>query len=276
MRDLGTGKENTWCTGCGNFGILNAVKKAIEDLVDTGSKLSEFVITCGIGCHGKIFDYLSLSGIYGLHGRGTATAQGIKLANPALKVISFGGDGDSLGEGLEHTLFAAKRNMDITLILHNNGNYGLTTGQFSPLSNPGYKGLSTPAGSIERPFRAIPLLMEAGASFVARGFSAKPDHLAQLIKAAINHKGFSFVEVMQPCVSYNNNYAYLNQRIKLMEVIPSTQAQAIELAADPDDMYLGIFSCLELPVYHELLYGTANPQKERLDYRQRLEILNAK
>jgi 2-oxoglutarate ferredoxin oxidoreductase subunit beta len=275
MRDLGTGKENTWCTGCGNFGILNAFKKALAALVDEGTKLSDIVITCGIGCHGKIFDYLALSGIYGLHGRGTATAQGIKLANPRLKVISFGGDGDSLGEGLEHTLFAAKRNMDITLILHNNGNYGLTTGQFSPLSEPGYKGLSTPSGSIERPFRAIPLLLEAGASFVARGFSANPEHLAALIKAGVEHKGFSFIEVMQPCVSYNNNYSYLNQHVKLMEIIPSSSMQAIELANDPQHVYLGIYTRQNLPVYHELLYGETVPVRDRLSAQARREIIHA-
>ena len=274
MRDLGTGKENTWCSGCGNFGILNAVKKAIGALVEDGTKLSDIAITCGIGCHGKIFDYLSLSGIYGLHGRGTATAQGLKLANPNLKVISFGGDGDSLGEGLEHTLFAAKRNMDITLILHNNGNYGLTTGQFSPLSEPGYKGLSTPSGSIERPFRAVPLLLEAGASFVARGFSATPEHLVRLIKAAVNHKGFSFVEVMQPCVSYNNNYSYLNNCVKLMEIIPSSATQAIDLATDPEHVYLGIFASKSLPVYHELLYGNANAVRDSLNQEARRNILN--
>ncbi|MDZ4181659.1 MAG: thiamine pyrophosphate-dependent enzyme, partial [Candidatus Cloacimonadaceae bacterium] len=171
MRDLDTKKANTWCSGCGNFGIINAVKKAVVSLDEQGIGVDDIAITAGIGCHGKIFDYLSLSGIYGLHGRAVATAQGIKLANPALKVISFGGDGDSLGEGLEHTLFAAKRNMDITLILHNNGTYGLTTGQFSPLSNPGYKGLSTPFGSIEKPFDPVPLLIEAGATFVARAYS---------------------------------------------------------------------------------------------------------
>ncbi len=274
MRDLGTAKENTWCTGCGNFGILNAFKKAVGSLVEEGTKLSDIAITCGIGCHGKIFDYLSLSGIYGLHGRGTATAQGLKLANPNLTVISFGGDGDSLGEGLEHTLFAAKRNMDITLILHNNGSYGLTTGQFSPLSEPGYKGLSTPSGSIERPFRAVPLLLEAGASFVARGFSANPEQLAGLIKAAVNHKGFSFIEVMQPCVSYNNNYSYLNQHIKQMEIIPSSNSQAVDLATDPEHVYLGIFAQKSLPVYHEELYGQANPVQDRMDVFARKAIVH--
>ncbi|MCD8480962.1 MAG: thiamine pyrophosphate-dependent enzyme [Candidatus Cloacimonetes bacterium] len=157
---------------------------------DEGLALADIAITCGIGCHGKIFDYLNLSGVYGLHGRALATAQGIKLANPKLHVISFGGDGDSLGEGLEHTLFAAKRNIDITLILHNNGTYGLTTGQASPLSYTGYKGLSTPLGNVENPFNPITLLMEAGASFVARAYSAKIDHLSGLIQQAVRHKAF--------------------------------------------------------------------------------------
>jgi 2-oxoglutarate ferredoxin oxidoreductase subunit beta len=274
MRDLNTISENTWCTGCGNFGILNAVKKSITTLVDEGTSLADIVITCGIGCHGKVFDYLALSGVYGLHGRGVAVAQGIKLANPKLQVISFGGDGDSLGEGLEHTLFAAKRNMDITLILHNNGNYGLTTGQFSPLSKTGFAGLSTPHGSIERPFRAIPLLIEAGASFVARGYSAKIDHLSQLIVQAVKHKGFSFVEVMQPCVSYNNTYADLNHKVKLLEIIPSHINQAIELASDPDNVYLGVFKQVQLPVYHESLYGNSQPLSDRFAFAKRRELLS--
>lgn len=243
-------------------------------MVEDGLKLADIVITCGIGCHGKIFDYLALSGVYGLHGRGTAMAQGIKLANPALTVISFGGDGDSLGEGLEHTLFAAKRNMDITLILHNNGTYGLTTGQFSPLSNPGYKGLSTPSGSLERPFRAIPLLIEAGASFVARGFSAKPEHLSKLIVQAVKHPGFSFVEVMQPCISYNNNYADLNNRVKMLDIIPSNLSQSIELATNPEHVYLGVFTQRRQPIYHNELYGAANPLNERLTSSQRRELLS--
>jgi 2-oxoglutarate ferredoxin oxidoreductase subunit beta len=275
MRDLGTSNENTWCPGCGNFGILNAVKKAITSLTESGTRLADIAITCGIGCHGKLFDYLAISGVYGLHGRGLTTAQGIKLANPDLHVISFGGDGDSLGEGLEHTLFAAKRNMDVTLILHNNGNYGLTTGQFSPLSEIGYKGLSTPGGSIERPFRAIPLLIEAGATFVARAYSAKPDHLADLITQAVKHKGFSLIEVMQPCVSYNNSYTYLNQRIKLLEAIPPNLSTAIALSDTAEDVYIGIFTKQQLPVYHEALYGKSNPLSDRLSADQRRALLSS-
>lgn len=274
MRELDTKKPNTWCAGCGNFGILNAFKATVNKLVEEGRNPDEIVITCGIGCHGKIFDYLALSGIFGLHGRALATAQGIKLANPALTVISFGGDGDSLGEGLEHTLFAAKRNMDITLILHNNGNYGLTTGQFSPLSKTGYKGLSTPRGSIERPFQPIPLLMEAGATFVARGYSAKTEHLSGLIHSAVRHKGFSFIEVMQPCVSYNNTYQLLNHRVKLLETIPVNREHSLELARNEEEIYIGIFYQEELPVYHEAFYGEANPYHQRITAAQRREQAN--
>lgn len=273
MRDLGTSKENSWCPGCGNFGILNSFKKAVESLVVSGLPLSSLIITTGIGCHGKIFDYLNLSGMYCLHGRGVSTAQGIKLANPTLKVISFGGDGDSLGEGLEHTLFAAKRNVDITLILHNNGTYGLTTGQFSPLSAMGFKGLSTPQGSIERPFNPISLLAEAGATFLARGYSARPEQLSDLIVKAVNHHGFSFIEVMQPCVSYNNSYQYLNSHIKLLETVPQSLEQARELAQAKDEVYLGVFYQANLPTYEDELLRGYNPALDTLSTVQRHAML---
>jgi len=228
--------------------------------------LEDIVMTSGIGCHGKIFDYLDISGLYGLHGRAVATAQGIKLANPKLRVISFGGDGDSLGEGLEHTLFAAKRNMDVTLILHNNGNYGLTTGQASPLSNLGYKGLSTPQGNVEKPFNAVTLLMEAGATFVARGYSAKIDHLADILHKAVMHKGFSFVEVLQPCVSYLNTYQLFNQHTALLPETPADTETARKLARDPQTYYLGVFREEQHRVYHEeVLSSTAvmNPSQRK-------------
>lgn len=269
MRELNTFQTNTWCPGCGNFGIQLAFKKSVAQLVESGISIDDLVITCGIGCHGKMFDYLALSGMYCLHGRALATAQGIKLANPDLKVICFGGDGDSLGEGLEHTLFAAKRNIDVTLILHNNGTYGLTTGQFSPLSVRGYKGLSTPKGSIEIPFRPIPLLMEAGATFLARSYSTRIDHLAATISRAVRHKGFSCVEVLQPCVSYNDTYAYYNQRVKELETVPDKAHLAWQLATDPDFDYIGVFVEQDKPTYHEELYGTRNPALDRIPGSQR-------
>lgn len=269
MRSLISPKENTWCVGCGNFGIFSAVRKCIQRLVEEGHPLENIVMTSGIGCHGKTFDYLNISGVYGLHGRALATAQGIKLANPKLHIITFGGDGDSLGEGLEHTLFAAKRNMDVTLILHNNGNYGLTTGQASPLSGIGYKGLSTPQGNVEQPFNAISLLMEAGATFVARAYSARIDQLSEILHKAILHKGFSFVEVLQPCVSYNNTYQLYNEHTSLLNEIPGDTETARKLAKDPHTFYLGVFRQEQARVYHEEVISPTSV----MNYEQRIRYL---
>ena len=137
MENLRTHAEITWCPGCGNFSIRSAMEKAIIKLETKGIKRDDIVISAGIGCHAKMFDYLNLSGLYSLHGRDIATVQGMKIANPDLNVITFSGDGNGLGEGLAHMLFAAKRNQDMTLILHNNSVYALTTGQFTPLTERG-------------------------------------------------------------------------------------------------------------------------------------------
>ncbi|TXT58785.1 MAG: 2-oxoglutarate oxidoreductase subunit KorB, partial [Promethearchaeota archaeon] len=209
---LGTYAENTWCPGCGNFGILESVKKAIEKLEEKGYKRENFAISAGIGCHGKIWDYLRLNGLYSLHGRPTATVQGIQLANPDLKVIAFSGDGDALGEGISHTIFAAKRNSDMTLVLHNNQVYALTTGQFTPTSEKGFKGPSTPDGSPEDPINPLSLLLEANATFVARVFPGKMDHMVNTLVEAIKHEGFSFVEVLQPAVAYRNTWPLYNEK----------------------------------------------------------------
>src|SRR3989338_3378475 len=128
---IGTYAENTWCPGCGNFAILNSIKSVLNILQEQGVSLENVVLVSGIGCHGKIVDYINVNSFYSIHGRATPAAEGIKLANPNLKVIAFAGDGDAYGEGIEHLIFAAKRNIDITMIIHNNRVYGLTTGQFS-------------------------------------------------------------------------------------------------------------------------------------------------
>ncbi|NLO44682.1 MAG: 2-oxoacid:ferredoxin oxidoreductase subunit beta [Candidatus Cloacimonetes bacterium] len=268
MRNLTTTKENSWCPGCGNFGIFNAVKKSIESLVEMGEPMENIVMSSGIGCHGKMFDYLNISGIFGLHGRAMAGASGIKIANPNLKVIVFGGDGDSMGEGLEHTLFAAKRNIDLTMILHNNGVYGLTTGQASPLSLTGYRGLSTPQGNLETPFHTLGLIMEAGASFVARAYSARIPQLSELITQAVLHKGFSFIEVLQPCVSYNNTYDLYNSKTKNLAGVPASDEEAIKLAKDEEDIYLGVFRQEQRPVFDQEVQSKAKTmdRKERFAY----------
>ena len=274
MDDLGTYAENTWCPGCGNFGILNAFKKAILSLEEKGIKRENIVITSGIGCSAKIFDYLNLSGVYGLHGRDMATLEGIKFANPDLKCITFSGDGGVMGEGLSHVLFAAKRNADITIIMHNNGVYALTTGQVTPITKKGWKGPSTPRGSVEEPFNSLSLLLEAGASFLARGYTNKIDHLADLMVQAIEHEGFSFIDVLQPCVSWNNTYKLYNEVVEVLDYEPKTYEEALKIAKRRDALPIGVIYRTTKPVFHKELYGDHNPITKKITKSKRIEKIS--
>lgn len=213
MNDLNTGAINTWCPGCGNFAILNAIKSVLISLNDEGMPLENVVIVSGIGCHAKIVDYINVNSFYSLHGRGFPAAEGIKLARPDLKVIGHAGDGDAYGEGIEHLIFAAKRNMDITAIIHNNRVYGLTTGQYTPTSPLGFKGRSTPQGTAELPINPLELMLSSGATFLARGTSHGLELLKKIFKEAILHKGFALVDVLQVCVTYYNMYEYYDKRV---------------------------------------------------------------
>ncbi|MBP7217211.1 MAG: 2-oxoacid:ferredoxin oxidoreductase subunit beta [Candidatus Omnitrophica bacterium] len=213
---LGTYAQNTWCLGCGNFAILNAIKAALNELHAEGLALENIVLVSGIGCHAKIVDYLNLNSFYSIHGRATPVAEGIKLAGKDIKVIGFAGDGDAYGEGIEHLIFAAKRNIDITMIIHNNRVYGLTTGQYTPTSPLGFKGRSTPGGTRELPFNPLELMLAGGATFLARGFSRNLDVLKDIFKKAILHKGFSLVDVLQVCFTYFNMYEYYEKRAYIL------------------------------------------------------------
>jgi len=263
--------ENTWCPGCGNFGILNAFKRAVARLESEGVDRSRFFISAGIGCHGKIFDYLALSGLYSIHGREIAAVQGMKLANTDLFVVAFGGDGDSFGEGIAHLLFAAKRNADMTMIVHDNGVYGLTTGQYTPTSRRGFKGPSTPAGSVEDPIDPLTLMLVAGATFVARGYSGKVEQLADLMARAIEHRGFAFIDVLQPCVTFNDAYKKYNAETEPATHDPKDLVAAMAAAARRDRLPLGVIYETEKPVFHRELMGEHNPARDRLGRAQRLE-----
>ncbi|AAB90490.1 MULTISPECIES: thiamine pyrophosphate-dependent enzyme [Archaeoglobus] len=191
----------TWCPGCGNFAILKAFERASRRVIEEGFDIA---VSSGIGCHGKISDYLSLPGFHVIHGRVPPFLTGLKLANPNLVVVGFSGDGDGLNEGVEHLVHAARRNTDITIILHNNGVFGLTTGQVTATSPRGRKSRSTPRGNPEYPLNPCHLMLVSGATFVARVFAGEQERLSEVFYNAMKHKGFSFVEVMQPCVSFNN------------------------------------------------------------------------
>jgi len=275
MDDLATYAENTWCPGCGNFGILNAFKKAVRQLESSGVIRTDIAITAGIGCHAKIFDYLDLSGFYSIHGRSMATAQGMKLANPRLKVVAFAGDGDAYGEGIAHMVFAAKRNADITVIVHNNGTYGLTTGQYTPTSVKGFKGPSTPQGSVEDPFNPLALMLAAGATFVARGYPVKLDHLSDLIVRAIMHEGFSLVDVLQPCVTFNNTYQRYNQSVAELEVVPESFEDSLAAARRTDRLLIGVMRDVQKESFGRSLLGDRNPVAGRVTKERRLSAIAA-
>ncbi len=212
-QELGTAAANTWCPGCGNFAILNSIKSVAAGLADEGIPPEKLVLVSGIGCHAKIADYVNLNSFYAIHGRVAPVAQGIKMADPSLKVVGFAGDGDAYGEGLAHLIFAAKRNVDITMIIHDNRVYGLTTGQYTPTSPEGFRGRSTPYGSKEPPLNPLELLLAGGASFLARGYSNRMDQLKELIRAAISHPGFALVEVLQVCATFFNLYEDYNRKV---------------------------------------------------------------
>ncbi len=255
MRDLGTTAKNTWCPGCGNFAILNAVKSVLKDLNSEGLPIENVVLVSGIGCNSKISDYVNVNSFYSLHGRVIPPATGIKVANPGLKVIGHSGDGDAYGEGIEHLIFAAKRNIDITYIVHNNRVYGLTTGQYTPTSPEGYKGRSTPFGAKEMPMNPLEVMLASGATFIGRSTSRAIDGLKTMIKDAIAHKGFSIIDVLQTCVTYYNMYDYYDKRVyEIKDHDPYDYDQAMKKIREWDynkdaGIPIGVFYRKESPTY---------------------------
>jgi len=205
-----------WCPGCGDFSVLSAIQAALGEL---GLAPNKVAVVSGIGCSSNLPGFINCYGMHTLHGRSLPMATGLKLGNNDLTVIATGGDGDGYGIGGNHFVHTARRNLDLTYIVMDNQIYGLTTGQTSPTSVKGMKTKSTPYGNVENPINPIPLAITAGATYVARGYSAKPKHLVELIKGAILHKGFALVDVFSPCVTYNkdNTYQWFNGRVKPLE-----------------------------------------------------------
>jgi len=202
----------TWCPGCGDFAVLNATLKALQSLqIEPWNVLT----VSGIGCSSNFPHFLSAYGFHGIHGRAIPVASGAKLANPSLTVIATGGDGDGFGIGCGHFVHAMRRNLDLTYVVMDNQIYGLTTGQASPTSEMGMKTKSTPEGVIEEPINPIALALASGATFVSRGFSGDVKGLTEIMVAAIQHKGFSLVDVLSPCVTYNkdNTYEWFRARV---------------------------------------------------------------
>ncbi|WP_029898568.1 thiamine pyrophosphate-dependent enzyme [Desulfohalovibrio reitneri] len=224
--------ETAWCPGCGNFALRKAVKQALAGL-DLAPHQVCFV--SGIGQAAKAPHYIRCNAFNGLHGRSLPPAQGAKLANPEMVVISESGDGCQYGEGGNHFLAAMRRNVDITMLTHDNQIYGLTKGQASPTTMQGHKTKAQPFGAPSTAFNAVAAAVSMGASFVARGFVGEQDHLADLIQQAINHKGFALVDIFQPCVSFNkvNTFAwYKEHTYKLEDHDPTDWNQAMQKAME--------------------------------------------
>jgi len=268
-RPLVTDAENTWCPGCGNFTIQHTLKSVLEDMEKEGKSLDDVVLISGIGCHAKIADYLNINSFYALHGRAIPVATGIKLANPRLTVICCAGDGDTYAEGLDHLIFAAKRNIDITLVVHNNRVYGLTTGQYTPTSPLGFAGKSTPQGTVEYPLNPVELVLASGATYVARGYTKKMALLHQLIAGGIAHKGFAFIDVLQICATFFNMTDLYNQRVyELSGHDPTSFEAACAKVREWDynsdaPIALGTLYKRDLPTFDELFPVRAMTQKDR-------------
>lgn len=203
--------ENEWCPGCGNFSILSAMKKAFISL-DLDPE--NILIVSGIGQAGKTPNFMACNMFHGLHGRALPLATGAKIANHSLNVIVSSGDGDCYGEGGNHFLAAIRRNIDVTLLVHNNQIYGLTKGQASPTSALGMQTRIQQKGTVSTPFNPLATALVSGAGFIAQGFSGNMEQLSHLIAEAVNHKGFSMINIYQPCVSFNkiNTHLWYKER----------------------------------------------------------------
>jgi 2-oxoglutarate ferredoxin oxidoreductase subunit beta len=215
-KDFDSPEAPTWCTGCGNHGILNAIKMA---LAEQNIAPHELVIFTGIGCGSKLPHYMKINGFHTIHGRSLAVATGARLANHGIKIITVHGDGDGYGMGLGHWLHAVRRNIGLVDIVQNNRVYGLTKGQYSPTSDPGMRTPTSPEGAIDRPVQPLAMAIAAGATFVARGYPNELRHLVWLIGEALHHPGYALVDVLQPCVTFNRASAYdfYNDRVYKLE-----------------------------------------------------------
>jgi 2-oxoglutarate ferredoxin oxidoreductase subunit beta len=264
VEDYSNDIRPTWCQGCGDYGIWNAVKRG---LVQAGLEPHQVIIVSGIGCGSKISDYMHVNGLHTLHGRTVAVATGFKLANPDLKVLCVHGDGDGYGEGGNHFLHATRRNIGIVDMIENNHVYGLTKGQYSPTSRPGFKTSTSPEGAIDSPVSPLALAISQGATFVARGFALDLQGLAALLVEALNHRGYALIDVMQPCVSFSRpmSYAWYRERVYKVE----------DEGHDPGDRMAAMARALEYPGGERIPTGIIYRDETKPSYEEQLPALQA-
>ncbi len=250
-KDYKTDDHPIWCPGCGDFGVLTSLYQTLAGLkIDP----KDLVVVSGIGCSGRTSGFIKSYGFHSIHGRVLPVALGIKVANPSLHVIAVGGDGDGFAIGGGHLAHAARRNSDMMYLVMDNSTYGLTKGQYSPTSPMGYQAGSTPYGNIEQPINPLAMLIAYGATFVGQGYSSKPKELTALVTKAMLHKGFAFLNVISPCITFYNTYKMIPPRLGEVpqDHDTSNQAKAFELALHTEQTLLGTFyECTTQPTYED-------------------------
>ena len=263
------GLKPAWCPGCGNFGILHSLNKA---LVDLKLEPHQILLVSGIGQAGKLPHYTKGNVFNSLHGRPIPPAIAAKIVNPELKVIAISGDGDAYGEGGNHWLHAMRRNHEITYLVHDNQLYGLTKGQASPTSDIGYVTRTTLSGAME-PINPAAIAIAAGASFVARSFAGDMEHLTEMIKLGLNHKGFAFIDILQPCVTFNkkNTFAWYRERVYKLgdDYDYSNRQNAFAKSLEwGDKIPIGVLYLQRKPTFDSLIKLKDPPIKQRIEPRK--------
>jgi 2-oxoglutarate/2-oxoacid ferredoxin oxidoreductase subunit beta len=259
ITDYKTAEGSWWCPGCGDFGVLAALQKALLDLAVPPEQIA---VVAGIGCSGKIGNYINSYNLHVTHGRTMPAALGLKLGNRELTVIAAGGDGDGFAIGMGHFIHAIRRNPNITYLVMDNQIYGLTKGQSSPTSAEGFHTRSTPEGTIEHPVRPLQLAIAAGATFVAQGFSSNQRQLVELIKAGIRHPGFSLINTISPCVTFNkvNTYDWYKQSLLNLDTVgdydPGDRGAAMAMLMERDELVNGlVYEAKDSKPFEEKLIG---------------------
>ncbi|ATD30516.1 2-oxoacid:ferredoxin oxidoreductase subunit beta [Macrococcoides bohemicum] len=259
FKDFRNSVKPNWCPGCGDFSVQAAIQKACANV---GLEPEELAVITGIGCSGRLSGYINSFGVHSIHGRALPMAQGVKMANQELTVIASGGDGDGYAIGMGHTIHSIRRNIDLTYVVMDNQIYGLTKGQTSPSSAHGFVTKTTPHGSIEKNVSPLELAITSGATFVAQSFSSDIKELTAIIEAAINHKGFAFVNVFSPCVTYNkvNTYDWFKENLVSLNDIEGydnkDKIQALNTVVEHNGLVTGIiYQDTETPSYAEQLNG---------------------
>ncbi len=240
----------TWCPGCGDYGVLSCMFKAMAEMNLAPENVA---LITGIGCSSRVAGFVNAYGFNAVHGRALPMALGVKMANPNLTVVAAGGDGDGFAIGGGHIPHIARKNLDITYIVMDNQNYGLTKGQVSPTSMLTYESGTTPYGSIEMPLNPIALALTYGASFVARAYSSNVKETTDLIAKGIKHPGFAFLQVLSPCPVFNkvDTFKAFSTRVQPMPEgwDPSNRVAALTLALTEEKVHLGVFYQVQAPTY---------------------------